>query len=85
MRDRRPGTRGAVASRSPVVPIALRGTRRVLPADTWLFRRGPIEVIISAPLVSPGRGWQEMVRLRSNAVPTARMAALHHYISLNRL
>jgi 1-acyl-sn-glycerol-3-phosphate acyltransferase len=58
--------KAAVDSGRPVVPIALRGTRRVLPACAWLFTPGPIEVIIAAPLVPAARGWQEMVRLRDD-------------------
>jgi fatty-acyl-CoA synthase len=59
--------KAAVDTGRPIVPIALRGTRRVLPAGTWLFRRGPIGVIIGAPLVPAAQGWQEMVRLRDEA------------------
>jgi 1-acyl-sn-glycerol-3-phosphate acyltransferase len=59
--------KAAVDTGRPIVPIALRGTRRVLPAYTWLFRRGPIEVIVGTPLVPAGQGWQEMVRLRDEA------------------
>jgi 1-acyl-sn-glycerol-3-phosphate acyltransferase len=59
--------KAAVDTGRPIVPVALRGTRRVLPADTWLFRRGPIDVTIGAPLVPAGQGWQEMVRLRDEA------------------
>jgi 1-acyl-sn-glycerol-3-phosphate acyltransferase len=59
--------KAAVDTECPIVPIALRGTRAVLPADIWLFRRRPIEVIISAPLMPAGHGWEEMVRLRDMA------------------
>jgi 1-acyl-sn-glycerol-3-phosphate acyltransferase len=59
--------KAAVEAGLPVVPIALRGTRRVLPADTFLFRRGPIEVTIGAPLRPESQRWQEMVRLRDQA------------------
>ena len=59
--------KAAVDTGRPIVPIALRGTRRVLPADTWLFRRGPIDVKVGAPLVPAGQGWPEMVRLRDEA------------------
>jgi len=59
--------KAAVDTGRPIVPIAVRGTRRILPAYTWLFRRGPIDVIIGAPLVPTGQGWQEMVRLRDQA------------------
>jgi 1-acyl-sn-glycerol-3-phosphate acyltransferase len=59
--------KAAVDTGRPIVAIALRGTRRVLPDGTWLFRRGPIDVIIGAPLVPAAQGWQEMVRLRDEA------------------
>jgi 1-acyl-sn-glycerol-3-phosphate acyltransferase len=59
--------KAAVDASRPIVPIALRGTRGVLPADTWLLRRGPINVIIGAPLVPATQGWREMVRLRDEA------------------
>jgi len=62
--------KAAVDTGRPIVPIALRGTRRVLPDGTWLFTRGPIDVIISAPLVPAAQGWQEMVRLRDEARTT---------------
>jgi 1-acyl-sn-glycerol-3-phosphate acyltransferase len=59
--------RAAVDTGRPIVPIALRGTRRVLPDGTWMFTRGPIDVSIGAPLVPAAHGWQEMVRLRDDA------------------
>jgi 1-acyl-sn-glycerol-3-phosphate acyltransferase len=59
--------KAAVDTGRPVVPIALRGTRRVLPAYTWLFTRGPIDILVGAPLVPAGQGWPEMVRLRDEA------------------
>ena len=59
--------KAAVETGRPIVPIALRGTRRILPDGTWLFCHGPIDVIISAPLVPTAQGWPEMVRLRDEA------------------
>jgi acyl carrier protein len=59
--------KAAVDTARPIVPIALRGTRRVLPDGTWLFTHGPIDVMIGAPLVPSAQGWQEMVRLRDEA------------------
>ena len=59
--------RAAVERGRPIVPIALGGTRDVLPDGTWLFRHGPIEVTIGAPLQPRAQGWQEMVRLRDAA------------------
>jgi 1-acyl-sn-glycerol-3-phosphate acyltransferase len=59
--------RAAVDAGRPVVPITLRGTRDVLPDGTWLLRRLPIDVSVSAPLVPVAQGWPEMVRLRDLA------------------
>jgi 1-acyl-sn-glycerol-3-phosphate acyltransferase len=59
--------RAAVETGRPIVPVALRGTRRVLPDGTWLFTHGPIDVTIGSPLVPVAQGWQEMVRLRDAA------------------
>ncbi|MGH7392396.1 MAG: 1-acyl-sn-glycerol-3-phosphate acyltransferase, partial [Candidatus Rokuibacteriota bacterium] len=51
----------------PVVPVAIRGTRAILPAGAWLPRPGPITVTIGAP-IRPGReDWREIVRLRDLA------------------
>lgn len=59
--------RAAVDAGRPVVPIALRGTRQVLPDGTWLLRSGQIEVTIGQPLLPAAQDWQEMVRLRDVA------------------
>jgi 1-acyl-sn-glycerol-3-phosphate acyltransferase len=59
--------RAAVDAGRPVVPITLRGTRDVLPDGTWLLRRLPIDVSVSAPIVPAAQGWPEMVRLRDLA------------------
>ncbi len=60
--------RAAVDTGRPVVPVAVAGTRRVLPDGTWLFRHAPITVTIGAPLEPRAEGWPEMVRLRDAAV-----------------
>jgi len=60
--------RAAVDAGRPVVPIAIRGTRQVLPDGTWLFRRAPIVVTIGAPIYPQAQGWPEMVRLRDRSV-----------------
>jgi 1-acyl-sn-glycerol-3-phosphate acyltransferase len=59
--------KAAVDHGRPVVPVAIRGARAVLPADTWLFRRAALEVTIGTPLGPQGRDWQEIVRLRDEA------------------
>jgi 1-acyl-sn-glycerol-3-phosphate acyltransferase len=60
--------RAAVETGRPIVPIAIRGTRHVLPADTWLFRRRPVTVTIESPVEPRSQGWPEMVRLRDGAL-----------------
>ena len=59
--------RAAVEAGRSVVPVALRGTRDVLPDGTWLFRRAPLAVVIGAPLTPAATGWPEFVRLRDLA------------------
>ena len=60
--------RAAVDTGRPIVPIAIAGTRRILPDGTWLFRHGPITVTIGAADGTAAPGWPEMVRLRDAAV-----------------
>lgn len=38
-----------------VIPVAIRGTRALLPAGRWAPRRGPVDVLVAAPL-EPARG-----------------------------
>ncbi len=59
--------KAAVEAGRPVIPVAIRGTRDVLPADTWLPRRGSIAVAIAAPIRPEAAGWQEIVRIRDRA------------------
>ena len=52
----------------PVVPVVIHGARSVLPAETWLPRRGPLEVEILEPLAPPGPGERDAVaRMRDEA------------------
>ena len=60
--------RAAVETGQPIVPVALAGTRRVLPDGAWLLRRAPLTVTIGAPIYPQAQGWPEMVRLRDAAV-----------------
>ena len=59
----------AASAGAPIVPVTLRGTRDVLPPDSWWPRRGAIDVDIGAPLAPPPRGETELfsaaVRLRT--------------------
>jgi 1-acyl-sn-glycerol-3-phosphate acyltransferase len=51
----------------PVVPVAFRGTRSMLRADGWIFRRGPIRVVFGEPIRPEGRDWAAAVKLRDAA------------------
>ncbi|OGK81198.1 MAG: hypothetical protein A2X53_05530 [Candidatus Rokubacteria bacterium GWA2_70_23] len=70
--------KAAVEAGRPVVPIGLRGTREILPADTWVPKPAPIRVAIGPPITPQAGGWQEMVRLRDlTRVEIARLADEH--------
>jgi 1-acyl-sn-glycerol-3-phosphate acyltransferase len=58
------GFKAAVEARRPVVPITIRGTREILPADASIPRPHPVDVAIGTPIDPAGQGWPEMVRLR---------------------
>ena len=59
--------RAAVETGRPIVPVAIRGTRYIFPAFTWLLRPGRIVVTIGTPLRPAGTDWPEIVRLRDEA------------------
>jgi fatty-acyl-CoA synthase len=59
--------KSAVETGCSVIPITIRGTREILPADEWLPRPGPITVAVGSPLRAEGRGWPAMVGLRDRA------------------
>ncbi len=57
----------AVQTGAPVVPVALRGTRNLLPPGAWLPRRTALSVHIGAPLTPSGADWPAAVKLRDAA------------------
>ena len=59
--------KAAVDARCPVIPLAIRGTREILPAYEWLLWPGPITISIGTPIRPEDGGWKEMVRLRDAA------------------
>ena len=59
--------RAAVETGCPIVPVAIRGTRQMFPADTLLLRRTSIAITVGAPLAPKGTDWPEIVRLRDAA------------------
>ena len=59
--------RAAVETGRPVVPITIRGTRHIFPANTLLLRPGRVTVTVGEPLHPDAENWQEIVRLRNTA------------------
>ena len=56
--------KAAAEAGCPVVPVAIRGTRAMLPAGVWLPRSGRITVAIGTPIAPRQTDWREIVRLR---------------------
>jgi 1-acyl-sn-glycerol-3-phosphate acyltransferase len=54
-------SRNAIA----VLPLTIRGSRKILPAGSFLPERGRVEVIASAPLSANGSSWQDAVELKN--------------------
>ena len=59
--------KAAAGAGRPVAPVAIQGSRYVLPDKTWLLRRAPMRVIVRPPILPAGRDWREIVRLRNAA------------------
>ncbi|MDP1735793.1 MAG: AMP-binding protein [Sulfuritalea sp.] len=57
----------AVQNRLAVTPVALSGTRELLPDGRWLPRRTPLRIVIGAPIVAHGEGWAAALQLRDAA------------------
>ena len=47
-----------------VIPLAIRGTRKKLPADRWNPRPGPLSVMVGKPIEPAGDDWKSAVQLR---------------------
>ena len=56
--------KAAVEAGSPIVPVAIRGTRAILPAQAWLPRPGAVTVAVGLPIRPQRSDWREIVRLR---------------------
>ncbi|NMT65132.1 AMP-binding protein [Marinobacter orientalis] len=53
-----------------VIPVAITGTRRKLPADRWNPRPGPVSVVIGERIEPEGDDWKSAVQLRDRARKT---------------
>lgn len=51
----------------PIQPVAIRGTRAIMPGDVFRPRPGAIEVVIAAPIVPRGTDWEAAIALRDSA------------------
>ena len=58
----------AAETATPVVPLALRGTRRVLRDGVWRPRPGPIHLWIGRAMTPTSTGWQAEIELRDRTV-----------------
>lgn len=58
-----------VAARAglPVIPVALRGTRRLLRASAWLPAPAAVEIVTGAPIPPSGPDWNDALALRHQA------------------
>lgn len=57
----------ATTAGTPVIPVAIRGTRSVLRDGQWLPHRGIVQVVVTAPLPPEGRDWSAAVGLHDRA------------------
>lgn len=57
----------AAETATPVVPVAIRGTRAILLEESWFPRRGRITILVGSPLRPQGSDWEAAVRLRDQA------------------
>jgi 1-acyl-sn-glycerol-3-phosphate acyltransferase len=56
--------KSAVASGCPVLPIALRGTRQLLPDEAALAKPSRVTLTVCPPIYPSNDGWQAILRLR---------------------
>jgi 1-acyl-sn-glycerol-3-phosphate acyltransferase len=57
----------AAQTMTPVLPIAIHGTRSILRAGNWLPRRGTVTLAIGMPIRPAGTDWASAIKLRDQA------------------
>jgi hypothetical protein len=62
------GDRVAIMLPTGMLPIALRGTRRVLRDGSYIPISGRIDVWVGSPIVPSGTGWASALALRGQAM-----------------
>lgn len=68
----------AAGNALPVVPVAILGTRSILPPDGWTPKPGRVRVMIGDPIVAHGKEWAHAVQLREAAWTWIKMAREAH-------
>ncbi len=58
----------------PLIPLSIRGSRAILPADTWIPKRGNISINIGTQILPESKGWEGALELSN----TARKQILLH-------
>ncbi|HYP52299.1 MAG TPA: lysophospholipid acyltransferase family protein [Pyrinomonadaceae bacterium] len=71
------GFKMAVQAGVPVVPVTILGTRQVLPRDSVVFRPGPVEMFVGAPIDTAGMTDSDVPALMERV----RAAMLEHFPS----
>lgn len=52
---------------APILPVGIRGTRAMMPADCWKPRHGTITLAFGEPIPAVGNDWDAALRLREAA------------------
>ncbi len=55
----------AAETQTPVCPIAIQGTRRILRGEYFLLRPGKIKVVVGDPIYPEGDEWQHVIQLKN--------------------
>ena len=57
----------AARTNNPIIPIAIKGARKIQRGSNWFPRHGRIHVTIGPPLLPEGEDWQVALKLRDAA------------------
>ena len=65
-RFKKGGFKLAIQSGAPIIPITIIGSRQVLPPDEIIFRPGPIDMYVDAPIQTKGLTDEDLETLMEN-------------------
>lgn len=69
------GFKLAIQAEVPIVPVTIIGSRGVLPCDSIVFRPGPIEMFVDAPIPTRGKSDEDVEEL----MRLVRLAMAQHF------